>query len=163
MHNNFGQVSIYSTLHLRPLKCRPIELEDILHLPTEPTLIRLDSTLKRFTSFCASYHGTLFRIRRLSYESFTPQHGTEQFLQTSMQLEHACDLLLQSELFVFHSERMCNNIVDQVQKVCNRCSVIKIELRLDTLSLGHRSPPPVYPLQRPALLRTQNDQFPSHS
>ena len=35
-----------------------------------------------------------------------------------MQLEHACGLLLQSELFAFHSERMCDNIVDQVQKVC---------------------------------------------
>ncbi|KAF9653640.1 hypothetical protein BDM02DRAFT_3182648 [Thelephora ganbajun] len=72
------------------------ELEDILHLPTDPTLSHLDSTLKRFTSFCASYH--------------------EQYLQTSMQLEHACGLLLQSELFTFHSERMCDNIVDQVQK-----------------------------------------------
>ncbi|KAF9788112.1 hypothetical protein BJ322DRAFT_606215 [Thelephora terrestris] len=72
------------------------ELEDILHLPSDPTLSRLDSTLKRFVSFCASYH--------------------EQYLQTSMQLEHACELLLHSELFAFHSERMCDNIVDEVQK-----------------------------------------------
>lgn len=44
-------------------------------------------------------------------------HATEQYLQTSMQLEHACELLLQAELFAFHSERMCDNIVDEVQKV----------------------------------------------
>lgn len=45
------------------------------------------------------------------------EYTTEQYLQTSMQLEHACELLLQSELFTFHSERMCDNIVGGVQKV----------------------------------------------
>lgn len=34
-----------------------IELEDILPLPNAPTLSRLDSTLRRFVSFCATYHG----------------------------------------------------------------------------------------------------------
>lgn len=56
-----------------------------------------------------------------------------------MQLEHACELLLQSELFAFHSERMCGNIVDEVQKVCNnvfrcnddfeiRCTMIRLPI-----------------------------------
>jgi len=110
-----------------PAKCRPIELEDILHLPTDPTLPRLDSTLKSFTSLCASYHGTLFHACRLSCGWLRLQHATEQYLQTSIQLEHACELLLQSELFAFHSERMCNIMVDQVQKVCNRRAVAKID------------------------------------
>ena len=111
------------------------ELEDILHLPTDPTLIHLDSTLKRFTSFCASYHGAPFYIHSLyslCYESLTSQHTTEQYLQSSMQLEHACELLLQSELFAFHSERMCDNIVDQVQKVYNKRTIAKTELKLDS-------------------------------
>lgn len=45
-------------LFLLLTKPGPIELEDILHLPTDPSLSCLDSTLKRFTSLCASYHGT---------------------------------------------------------------------------------------------------------
>ena len=47
-----------------------------------------------------------------------------------MQLEHACELLLQSELFTFHSERMCDNAVDQVQKVRDKCAITVIEPRL---------------------------------
>ena len=43
------------------LRNRNAELEDILHLPSDPTLSQLDSTLKRFTSFCVSYHGLSFR------------------------------------------------------------------------------------------------------
>jgi len=57
MHNNFGRVSTYSFSLPLLTKFGPIELEDILHLPTEPSLHRLDSTLKRFISFCASYYG----------------------------------------------------------------------------------------------------------
>ncbi|KAA1472000.1 hypothetical protein DENSPDRAFT_150921 [Dentipellis sp. KUC8613] len=69
------------------------ELDEILHIPLNATLSKLDSTLKRFVSFCASYH--------------------EQFLQSPLQLEYACDLLLDSELFTFHSERMCEIMTDE--------------------------------------------------
>ncbi|KAI0315290.1 hypothetical protein OF83DRAFT_364966 [Amylostereum chailletii] len=69
------------------------ELDDILRIPPNATLSSLDYSLKRFVSFCASYH--------------------EQFLQSPMQLEHACDLLLVSELFTFHSERMCVILSDE--------------------------------------------------
>ncbi|KLO18938.1 hypothetical protein SCHPADRAFT_844224 [Schizopora paradoxa] len=62
------------------------ELDEILHLPDDANLQQLDATLLRFVHFCATYH--------------------EQYLQTPVQLEHACTLLLQSELFEFHSERM---------------------------------------------------------
>lgn len=36
-----------------------------------------------------------------------------------MQLEHACNLLLDSELFVFHSERMCELVIEDVKSVRN--------------------------------------------
>ncbi|KAH9944901.1 hypothetical protein B0H21DRAFT_745085 [Amylocystis lapponica] len=71
------------------------ELEEMLHIPDGITLSRLDSTLRRFISLCAAYH--------------------EQYLQSPLQLEHACDLLVASELFTFHSERMCEIIVDDAR------------------------------------------------
>lgn len=41
------------------LSVRPTELDDILRLPTDgsATLSMLDTTLRRFVSLCASYHG----------------------------------------------------------------------------------------------------------
>lgn len=73
------------------------ELEDILKLPSDnaPTLSLLDSTLRRFISLCATYH--------------------EQYLQSPLQLEHACNLLIESELFQFHSERMCEIIAEDAR------------------------------------------------
>ncbi|CAA7268812.1 unnamed protein product [Cyclocybe aegerita] len=73
------------------------ELEDVLQLPQDeaPTLSLLDATLRRFMGLCSTYH--------------------EQYLQSPLQLEHACTLLLDSELFQFHSERMCEIIVDDAQ------------------------------------------------
>ena len=41
----------------------------------------------------------------------------EQYLQTPLQLEHACARLLDSELFQFHSERMCGIIMTDIQMV----------------------------------------------
>jgi hypothetical protein len=41
----------------------------------------------------------------------------EQYLQSPFQLEHACELLLNSELFTFHSERMCEILTDEAQSV----------------------------------------------
>ncbi|KAJ3726490.1 hypothetical protein DFJ43DRAFT_1087561 [Lentinula guzmanii] len=77
------------------------ELEDILALPKEaiPTLEQLDSTLKRSLSLCAAYH--------------------EQYLQSPFQLEHACNMLLDSELFIFHSERMSDIVTSEAQSNTN--------------------------------------------
>ena len=72
MPNNFGRVSAHSVSFPFLAKLSPIELEDILHLPTEPSLDRLDSTLKRFVSFCASYYGTPFHYHRLPRECSVP-------------------------------------------------------------------------------------------
>lgn len=46
-----------------------------------------------------------------------PHCPTEQFLQSPLQLEHACNLLIESELFEFHSERMLDIIIDDAQTV----------------------------------------------
>ncbi|KAJ7594397.1 hypothetical protein C8J56DRAFT_821029 [Mycena floridula] len=76
------------------------ELEDILALPRQtPTLQQLDSTLKRFLDLTISHH--------------------EQYLQSPLQLEHACGMLLDSELFSFHSERMCDILAADVQTNTN--------------------------------------------
>ncbi|KAJ6481898.1 hypothetical protein C8R45DRAFT_1003389 [Mycena sanguinolenta] len=73
------------------------ELEDILELPKDEahTLSLLDSTLKRYLALCAAYH--------------------EQYLQSPLQLEHACNLIVESELFAFHSERMCEIMADEAR------------------------------------------------
>ena len=52
----------------------------------------------------------------------------EQYLQSPLQLEHACDMILDSELFVFHSERMCEILTDEVAVVS--CVVHHIPARL---------------------------------
>ncbi|KXN89720.1 Protein dip1 [Leucoagaricus sp. SymC.cos] len=72
------------------------ELEDVLKLPSNEyqTLTLLDAALKRFLLLCTAYHGTCF---------------------SPLQLEHAFGMLLDSELFEFHSERMCEIIVDDTQ------------------------------------------------
>ncbi|KAG5634376.1 hypothetical protein H0H81_002180 [Sphagnurus paluster] len=78
------------------------ELEDMLHFGKDdiPTLSLLDSTLRRFLALCAAYHGTCLVD--------CPD-------QWKLILEHACELVLDSELFQFHSERMCEIIVDDIQ------------------------------------------------
>ncbi|KZT26183.1 hypothetical protein NEOLEDRAFT_1132760 [Neolentinus lepideus HHB14362 ss-1] len=71
------------------------ELEDILRIPHDVTLSQLDATLRRYIQLAAAYH--------------------EQYLQSPLQMEHACQLLLESELFKFHSERMCELLLDDTQ------------------------------------------------
>lgn len=71
---------------------------------------------------------------------------TEQYLQSPLQLEHACDLILDSELFAFHSERMCEILTDEVAVVSY---VLQYSRALDKLMSSpseYRSPRPVYPL-----------------
>ncbi|KAG6834984.1 hypothetical protein H0H93_005916 [Arthromyces matolae] len=84
------------------------EIEDMLDFGRNavPTLSLLDSTLRRFLSFCSSYHGEVSSESTESCETLTLNHQ-EQYLQSPLQLEHACELLMESELFRFHSERMC--------------------------------------------------------
>ncbi|PPQ77944.1 hypothetical protein CVT25_015419 [Psilocybe cyanescens] len=45
------------------------------------------------------------------------QFWSEQYLQSPLQLEHACGMLAGSELFEFHSERMLDIIVDDARTI----------------------------------------------
>lgn len=45
----------------------------------------------------------------------------EQYLQSPLQLEHAFEMLLDSELFIFHSERMCEILTDEATSVRLSC------------------------------------------
>lgn len=86
-----------------------------MQLPTDnsATLSLLDSALRRFLSLSAAYHGMFH-----SLDTFQVAYGfLEQYLQTPLQLDHACTMLLDSELFQFHSERMCDIIMTDIQMV----------------------------------------------
>ena len=104
-------------LRPRPRLCT--ELEDILHIPDDVTLSKLDSTLRRYVSFCAAYHGERFPPPPGLTQGRVPilLYHPEQYLQSPLQLEHACEMILASELFTFHSERMCELLVDDAQSV----------------------------------------------
>ncbi len=116
------------------------ELEDVFRLAGDeaPTLSMLDSTLRRFMALCATYHGTCLKMNRplrLSADSAV----AEQYLQSPLQIEHACNLLIDSELFEFHSERMVEIIVDDAQTVSNHRNRLNLS-NLDVfpgVSAGH--------------------------
>ncbi|KAJ7652163.1 hypothetical protein DFH06DRAFT_543681 [Mycena polygramma] len=88
------------------------ELEDVLELPKDEvhTLTLLDATLKRYLALCAAYHGMFLGTHLCDTLTFS-----EQYLQSPLQLEHACNLIVESELFAFHSERMCEIMVDEAR------------------------------------------------
>ncbi|KAF9078354.1 hypothetical protein BDP27DRAFT_1412355 [Rhodocollybia butyracea] len=96
------------------------ELEDILTIPKHniPTLEHLDLTLRRSLGLCAAYH--------------------QQYLQSPLQLDHACAMLLDSELFQFHSERM-NDIVTSEAESNSNPHFQFIALHI-LLSFGRRKP-----------------------
>ncbi|KAF8324014.1 hypothetical protein DL93DRAFT_2049063, partial [Clavulina sp. PMI_390] len=71
------------------------ELEDILTLPLDATLLYIDSQLRSFVKFCARYH--------------------ERYLSTPAQLEHAVELLFSSDFFSFHSDRACHILVEDAK------------------------------------------------
>ena len=47
----------------------------------------------------------------------SPLAPAEQYLQSPLQLEHACGMIFDSELFAFHSERMCEILTDEAAVV----------------------------------------------
>jgi len=49
---------------------------------------------------------------------------TEHYLQSPLQLEHACGLILDSELFAFHSERMSEILTDEAAGVSPRPALL---------------------------------------
>ncbi|KZT33232.1 hypothetical protein SISSUDRAFT_1066309 [Sistotremastrum suecicum HHB10207 ss-3] len=94
------------------------ELDDMLRIPHPATLSLLDGTLLRFVEFCAAHH--------------------EKYLQAQIQLEHACNLLLDSELFAFHSDRMTEILMEEAST--NTDPHAQLILHKILLSYGHRHP-----------------------
>lgn len=54
--------------------------------------------------------------------------SAEYYLQLPLQLESACRVLFDSELFKFHSERMCELAIDDVQSVCGVIVVLALHI-----------------------------------
>ncbi|WWC87254.1 uncharacterized protein L201_002142 [Kwoniella dendrophila CBS 6074] len=75
------------------------ELELIANIPDSPTLAQLDGTLRLFVTFCAAYHDT--------------------YLTSAAEIQHAVELILESELFTFHYERMVGIIMSDAQENTN--------------------------------------------
>lgn len=56
-------------------------------------------------------------VQPLPIIMYLPSAPAELYLQSPLQLEHACDFILDSELFAFHSERMCEILIDEAAGV----------------------------------------------
>lgn len=94
------------------------EVEDTLRIPPDSSLALLDGTLNRFIQLCASQH--------------------EMYLQSPLQLEHACELLLESDLFTWHSERMRDLLLEDAGKNTNpHCQLILYNI---LIVHGHQHP-----------------------
>ena len=88
-----------------------------------------------------------------------PWHLAEQYLQSPLQLEHACEFIFDSELFVFHSERMCEILTDEAAVVCilhHSCAFNK----LMSSRSEHRSSRSVHAVQHFTLLWPTQPKLP---
>ncbi|KEP45852.1 DUF2013 family protein [Rhizoctonia solani 123E] len=94
------------------------ELEDILHIPSTASLNRIDSALRTFINFCSTYH--------------------EKYLSTPDQLEHAISLLLDSDIFAFHSDRSTEHLTSAAHTETNPHALLVIYLIF--LQYGRRNP-----------------------
>lgn len=102
------------------------EIEAILIVPNTPTLTQLDNTLRMFITFTGAYHGELFC--RADYTgSADPSPDT--YLQTIPDMLHAIDMLLHSELFIYHDARMVGIMMADAQEV--RSSLLAIQVIQD--------------------------------
>ncbi|KIM25009.1 hypothetical protein M408DRAFT_75011, partial [Serendipita vermifera MAFF 305830] len=94
------------------------ELHEILDVNSKEQLSIIDGAVKTFISFCTQYH--------------------ELYLQTSLQLEHACSMLLESEIFSWHSERLSDIILSTAANDTNpHCELI---VHSALLIYGRRNP-----------------------
>ncbi|KZW00154.1 hypothetical protein EXIGLDRAFT_639782 [Exidia glandulosa HHB12029] len=95
------------------------ELEDTLRLPDRCSLSQLDGRLRLYISLCSTYH--------------------ENYLPTQLQLEHACCMLLDSELFAFHSERMSHLLLEDAVANTNPHAQLVLHKTLLLFGRGHQS------------------------
>ncbi|CAE7178526.1 unnamed protein product [Rhizoctonia solani] len=94
------------------------ELEDIVHIPSSASLNRIDSALRTFITFCSTYH--------------------EKYLSTPDQLEHAISLLLDSDIFSFHSDRSTEHLVSAAHSETNPHALLVLYSIF--LQYGRRNP-----------------------
>ncbi|CAE6473955.1 unnamed protein product [Rhizoctonia solani] len=94
------------------------ELEDILHIPSTASLNRIDSALRTFITFCSTYH--------------------EKYLSTPEHLEHAISLLLDSDIFAFHSDRSTEHLTSAAHIETNPHALLVIYSIF--LQYGRRNP-----------------------
>ncbi len=76
-----------------------------------------------------------------------PLAPTEQYLQSPLQLEHACEFILDSELFAFHSERMSEILTDEAAGVSYVLHYSWVFGELTSSPSEHRSSCPVHAVQ----------------
>ncbi|ODN75301.1 hypothetical protein L202_06483 [Cryptococcus amylolentus CBS 6039] len=75
------------------------EIDQIVTIPDSPTLEQLDNTLRMFINFCAAYH--------------------DKYLPGVVEIHHALAILLESELFVYYTERMVGIMMSDAQENTN--------------------------------------------
>lgn len=84
-------------------------------MPDDCTLTQLDNTLRMFVTFCAAYHGALSSsvlsfVKPRCDNRHMPTKPllipTDEYLSSAQEMYQAIELLLESELYTFHYERM---------------------------------------------------------
>lgn len=111
------------------------ELKDILSVSRTESLSRIDNALKSFVSFCAGYDG---KFSWLGLDAHTYQSILARYLQTSLQLEHACTLLLDSDIFSWHSGRLSDMLINMAASNTDpHCELI---VHSALLMYGRRNP-----------------------
>ncbi|WVO15752.1 hypothetical protein L204_103414 [Cryptococcus depauperatus] len=92
-----GNIPVH--VHVRHAEAFWRELEAVVTVPSSPTLAQLDNTLGMFVNFCAAYH--------------------DKYLPTQLEMQQAMAMLLDSELFTYHDERMVSIMMTDAQENTN--------------------------------------------
>src|SRR5258706_3936370 len=117
-----------------PLASRT-ELKDILSVSRTESLSRIDNALKSFVSFCAEYDG---KFLWLGLDAHAHECILGRYLQTSLQLEHACTLLFDSDIFSWHSGRLSDMLINMAASNTDpHCELI---VHSTLLIYGRRNP-----------------------
>lgn len=135
------------------------ELEEILNLPSSVSLESLDNTLRMVISLFSTSHGKLATRSRsldvfLSYPYTFSIFGSnrrlililililinapiptcvDKYMASPGESAHAYHLVLRSDLFRYHSERMINLILAEAEEVCLRRPTLPVPFRWLTM------------------------------
>ncbi|ODN96475.1 hypothetical protein L198_04189 [Cryptococcus wingfieldii CBS 7118] len=92
-----GSMNVHVRVHDREAFWH--EIDQIVTIPDSPSLEQLDNTLRMFINFCAAYH--------------------DKYLPGVVEIHHALAILLESELFVYYTERMVGIMMSDAQENTN--------------------------------------------